>query len=69
MRVVRRESVVDIRRGHIRMLCEALLVCIGARSGTWWARIEVAAGCVRRRRRPMRIVGIMRSTLDGILVI
>lgn len=68
-RVVWLVSVVKVRRGHVGMLCETLLVCIGARSGSWWTRIEVAAGRVRWRRRPLRIVGIMRSTLDGILVI
>lgn len=68
LRVVRSISVVKVRRGHVRMLREALLVRIGARSGTWWARIEVAAGSVRRRRGPLRIVGVMRPVLDGILV-
>lgn len=68
LRVVWLLSVVKVRRGHVGMLCETLLVCVGARSGTWtW--IEVAAGRVRWRRRPLRIVGIMRSTLEGILVI
>ena len=59
LRVVRRIVIVKIRRRHIRMLCETLLVCIGARSGTWWARIEVAARCVRWRRRSIR---------DGVLI-
>lgn len=68
LRVVWLVSVVKVRRGHVGMLCEALLVCVGARSGTW-TRIEVAAGRVRWRGRPLRIVGIMRSTLEGILVI
>lgn len=67
-RVERRISVVKVRRGHIRMLCETLLVRIGASGGSWWARIEVAAGCVRWRRRPLRIIGVMRSVRDGILV-
>lgn len=68
LRVVRRISIVKVCRGHVRMLCETLLVCIGARNGAWWVRVEVAAGCVRWRRRPLRIVGVMRSVLDGILV-
>lgn len=68
LRMIRR-IVAKVRRSHIGMLCETLLVGVGARSGTWRVRIEVAAGCVGWRRGPLRIVGIMRSVGDGILIV
>lgn len=69
LRVVRRVGIVEVRGGHVRMLCETLLVCVGARSRwTWWARIEVAAGHVGWRGRALRVIGIISSVGDGILV-
>lgn len=68
LRIVRRIRVVKVRRGHVRMLCETLLICVGARSGTWWPRVEVTAGCVRWRWRPLRVVGVLGPIRNGILV-